>query len=164
MTPIKPISFLHEAGLPKGWGREVLIVNHAAKYNNNFPTGYSGKLLVYDKAGATSSMHYHVIKHETFYVLCGKFLLTYYDLNNADSQVKPLEAGDVVIIPPSNPHRLQCVTPGTIVEFATTDYSDDNYRIMKGDSQYPKVEKCTCTAERGPCECTQAYDESPISK
>jgi len=125
-APNGSIGFSTPVIVSKGWGREVQIVNK---------NEYAGKLLVYDKAGSISSMHFHLEKSESFYVLSGQFNLSYYDLENATLLGKTLNAGDVVDIPAGNPHQLLCVQPGTVIEFSTTDYSFDNYRIGKGDSQ-----------------------------
>ena len=136
MNKIEPISFSRAVDVPKGWGKEVHIVNNMVLPGQTFPTGYSGKLLSYTKEGAISSMHYHMIKHETFYVLAGSFVLNYYGLGLADSYSKMLFPGDIVVIPPGNPHQIICREfNSVIIEFATTDYSFDNYRIIKGDSQ-----------------------------
>ena len=124
--------------VPKGWGKEVQIVNLFAGGLPNFPTGYSGKLLVYDKAGAISSMHFHTKKHETFYVLSGYFLFAYYDPTTAERLTRTIDVGEVVSIPTNNPHQLSCLQSGTIIEFASSDFSWDNVRIGKGDSQHPK--------------------------
>lgn len=129
------IHFFSAGEIKKGWGHEVTVVNNDV-IDCLFPTGYSGKLLVYNKQYALSSMHYHSIKHETFYVLEGKFRFTYYDLEQAIPISRDLQRGDVVVIPPCNPHQVLCLTSsGTIIEFASTDYGWDNFRIAKGDSQ-----------------------------
>jgi quercetin dioxygenase-like cupin family protein len=132
---ITPITFKKALIVPKGWGSEVQITNNETTFELQLPTGYSGKLLVYDKVGAVSSLHFHTVKHETFYVLWGSFQLIYFNHENADRLEKTLIEGDIVVIPPNNPHQLICRTQGNIVEFASTDYSWDNYRIGKGDSQ-----------------------------
>jgi quercetin dioxygenase-like cupin family protein len=126
VTPNTPIGFTTSVVVPKGWGREIQIVNNI---------NYAGKLLIYDKSGATSSMHFHLEKSESFYVLSGEFSLNYYDLEKATLLNKIVKNGDVIDIPAGNPHQLVCVQPGTIIEFSTTDYDFDNYRIGKGDSQ-----------------------------
>ena len=44
--------------VPKGWGEELIIENNEM---------YCGKLLIFKK-GCRFSMHYHLIKDETWYV------------------------------------------------------------------------------------------------
>jgi len=41
----------------KGWGKEIIFASTPE---------YCGKLLVFDKAGAKCSMHFHLDKHETW--------------------------------------------------------------------------------------------------
>ncbi len=45
--------------VPKGWGGEIVIVNNDL---------YCGKILVFN-SGCQFSMHYHLIKQETWYVV-----------------------------------------------------------------------------------------------
>ena len=42
---------------------------------------------------------------------------------------------DTYRIPPLVPHQLICVEQGVIMEVSTPDSVEDNYRVMKGDSQ-----------------------------
>jgi mannose-6-phosphate isomerase-like protein (cupin superfamily) len=138
--PIQPIIIEKAINCAKGWGREVQIANNRVLKDEQFPTGYSGKLLVYDTKNAKSSMHFHTVKHETFYVLKGAFTFWHYDPVTADLFTNELTEGDVVVIPPNNPHQLMCRTEGaTIIEFASTDNCWDNFRIMKGDSQTKNI-------------------------
>jgi len=44
--------------VPKGWGHELILVNNEK---------YCGKILFFKK-GCKFSMHYHMIKQETWYV------------------------------------------------------------------------------------------------
>ena len=60
--------------VPKGWGHEVIFVNNDK---------YCGKILHF-KAEAKFSMHYHLLKMETWYVHSGKFLFKYIDTRTAD--------------------------------------------------------------------------------
>ena len=63
----KPIVYnaleCRECNVPKGWGHEVIFENNEL---------YCGKLLVFKK-GARFSLHYHMIKDETWYVQEGEF-------------------------------------------------------------------------------------------
>ena len=54
----------------KGWGEEIWITNNDK---------YCGKLLKFN-AGAKFSLHYHLKKHEHFFVLKGRLLLNYINL------------------------------------------------------------------------------------
>lgn len=137
MFPIalERITFKKAIHEPKGWGKEIKVCNAKSESYDKFPTGYSGKLLVYDRNNAVSSMHFHGQKHETFYVLSGEFTFRWLEPETANLGSKQLYEGDVVEIPPLNNHQVICVNAGTILEFASTDHTWDNYRVYKGDSQ-----------------------------
>jgi mannose-6-phosphate isomerase-like protein (cupin superfamily) len=128
--------------VPKGWGKEIIFTKlHKPSWETlTYPPleeepDYCGKILCFERVGAEGSMHFHVKKHETFYIHSGKFKLKYIDTMIADEHEIELVAGDVVVIPPHNPHKVVCLEVGEIFESSTTDYSDDSYRVQKGDSQ-----------------------------
>lgn len=111
----------------KGWGREVIFAS--------FPNaGYAGKLLDFN-TGGSSSMHYHALKHETFYVLSGKFKLETINPQTAKRSEMELNKGDTIVIPPHSSHKVTCLEAGVILEASSTDYAADSYRIEPGDSQ-----------------------------
>ncbi len=153
---IQLIEFRKANDVPKGWGKEVQIINFTALEG---VSGYSGKLLVYTAGDCRSSMHFHTRKHETFYLLKGRVKFCYYNPENADKHTRVLVEGDVVVIPPNNPHQIITETEATVIEFATTDYHWDNYRVEKGDSQksalapVPRARDnwCDYQSHRDPC-------------
>lgn len=104
--------------IEKSWGFERLIHNGA----------YCMKLLVYTKRIA-SSLHYHVAKHESFYVASGKFVL-----ENAMGPSQMMNPGDSVVLGPGAHHRLRCLEPGTIVEASTHDDPEDCVRLIPSES------------------------------
>jgi len=110
----------------KAWGYELWIVNHDA---------YCGKLLVFNK-DKKFSMHYHMIKEESWYVAKGKFEYRWINTETAETKVTWLEEGDVVDLERGQPHQLIALTKGaTIFEVSTKHYEEDSYRVVKGDSQ-----------------------------
>ncbi len=109
----------------KGWGNETIVVNNQE---------YCGKILRFNK-GKKFSCHFHILKHETFYVLMGKLNLRYYDLKNADNLNIELIPGDIVTIPRCEPHQIESLEESVIIEFSTHHEDSDSYRIAKGDSQ-----------------------------
>ena len=80
-------------------------------------------------------MHFHAEKDETWYVLSGKFKVICIDTNNARQYETMLIPGSVWHNPPLLPHQVICLEAGTIIEVSTPDSVEDNYRVMKGDSQ-----------------------------
>ena len=111
---------------PKKWGGEVVIINNIEK-------GYCGKILHFNK-DTKFSLHFH-FKDECWYIVSGKYLLKYFDTSNANSLELELNVGDIIHVPPMQPHQIICIESGDIFEVSTPDYADDSYRIGKGDSQ-----------------------------
>jgi mannose-6-phosphate isomerase-like protein (cupin superfamily) len=109
----------------KGWGHEVIFVNNDK---------YCGKILHF-KEGAKFSMHYHLIKTETWYIQSGQFLFKYIDTRTADIHEMTLTSGDTITNSIGEPHQLICIKEGDVFEVSTTHYDKDSYRVMKGDSQ-----------------------------
>jgi mannose-6-phosphate isomerase-like protein (cupin superfamily) len=109
----------------KGWGRETIFVNNDM---------YCGKILHFN-TGAKFSMHYHLKKKETWYVMHGKFQFKYINTKTADIISDILEPGDVITNEVGEPHQVICIEEGDIFEVSTTHYDSDSYRVFKGDSQ-----------------------------
>jgi len=123
-SEIKPI-FLKPKIIEKGWGKEIWIVN-----NNK----YCGKLLYFNK-NSKFSMHYHILKNETWFINEGEFIFRYYNGENADIIQKKLKKNDCINIPSCLPHQLECINGGCIIEISTQHFDTDSFRIIKGDSQ-----------------------------
>ena len=111
--------------IPKGWGKEMIITNNEL---------YCGKILMFKK-GCKFSMHYHLIKDETWFIAEGEFLYKWIDTETADIYEEELKPGDVVRQLPGQPHQLMAHTDGSIIEVSTEHFDDDSYRVSKGDSQ-----------------------------
>lgn len=114
-----------ECNIPKGWGCEVIFENNEL---------YCGKLLNFKK-GFKFSMHYHMIKDETWYVNEGKFIYRWIDTKTAELHERLLTVGDTVRQYPGQPHQLEAITDGVIFEVSTEHFDSDSYRVWKGDSQ-----------------------------
>ena len=111
--------------VPKGWGEELIIENNEM---------YCGKLLKFKK-GCKFSMHYHLIKDETWYVSKGEFIYRWIDTETAEIREKKLTRGDVVRQRPGQPHQLKAIQLGKIFEVSTHHEDSDSYRVLKGSSQ-----------------------------
>lgn len=111
--------------VPKKWGYEIILHNRL---------DYCGKILHFHKGGKFS-MHFHILKSETFYVNEGQFQLNYIDPQTADRKCMMLEKGNIIEIEKGNPHQLVALTEGEIFEASTMHHEFDSYRIEKGDSQ-----------------------------
>jgi len=111
--------------VPKGWGEELIIENNEL---------YCGKLLIFKK-GCKFSMHYHMIKDETWYVDKGIFIYRWIDTETADLKEQTLTSGDIVRQQPGQPHQLEALEDGVVFEVSTQHFDSDSYRVWKGDSQ-----------------------------
>ena len=111
--------------VPKGWGEEIIIENNEM---------YCGKLLKFKK-GCKFSMHYHLIKDETWYVDKGEFIYRWIDTETAETIEQKLKPGDVVRQRVGQPHQLIALTDGVVFEVSTQHFDEDSYRVVKGDTQ-----------------------------
>jgi len=109
--------------IPKGWGHEIIFVNNEK---------YCGKILVFKK-GFKFSMHYHILKQETWYVNKGSFIFRWIDTENGETNTMELFEGNSVTIPIGMPHQLQSLEDGEIFEVSTQHFDSDSYRIYKGN-------------------------------
>lgn len=115
----------------KAWGREIIFANYGQEKMN-----YCGKLLVYDKAAAKGSMHFHIRKHETFYVQQGSFRIHYIVTDTAEKLNITLKVGDTWVNEPGQPHQIESLEDNSIlIEASTFDENNDTYRVMPGDGQ-----------------------------
>lgn len=114
-----------EGFVKKGWGHELIWATNEH---------YCGKLLKFNK-GAKFSMHFHAVKDESWYVLDGLFKIVFIETHDASLHDITLKQGDVWRNRPLQPHQVICLEEGTIIEVSTPDSVEDNYRVMKGDSQ-----------------------------
>jgi mannose-6-phosphate isomerase-like protein (cupin superfamily) len=96
----------------KVWGSEKWIVNNEH---------YCGKMMILN-TGWRCSLHYHKIKHETFYILEGEVLMEY------DGQSVIMKPGDAQTIEPGKKHRFTGLKWSVIMEFSTTHDDLDVYR------------------------------------
>jgi len=119
LTKLNPIY------VPKGWGSESILVNNDE---------YCGKILKFN-AGAKFSMHAHIKKMETFYVLSGRIEVTGIYTEDSSRYISCLGKGDILHIPRFCFHQITAIEKSEIIEFSTHHEDSDSVRIEKGDSQ-----------------------------
>ena len=108
---------------PKGWGFEDWIRNKE----------YCGKLLFFKK-GKRCSFHYHIKKHETFYLFSGKLTIKIgWDNNILTAKSFTLYPGECLQIPRGLRHQMIALKNSNLFEFSTTHYEQDSKRVIKGD-------------------------------
>ena len=120
---IYDVKIQHPKRVEKKWGYELWIHND---------TDYCGKLLVFTQSGNKFSMHYHMIKDETWYVQEGAFQFDWIDTENGERCITQIQEGDVIEIKKGLPHQLTALTEeATIFEVSTQHFDDDSYRIYR---------------------------------
>ena len=111
--------------IEKGWGKETILVNNEE---------YCGKILSFNK-GTQFSMHMHVKKRETFYVVKGRLKVETILTEWAIKEAFEICAGQVINIPRLAFHQLTALEESEIIEISTHHDDLDSYRVLPGDSQ-----------------------------
>ena len=115
----------------KGWGFEIVFAN-----NDKF----CGKLLVFERAGAKTSMVLHKDKTKSWFVNAGKFKMTFVDPKDGSVKEAILEEGKTVDVGNLSPHSLEALQDGGVIfEVGTSDYVEDRFRLSPGDTQTQNV-------------------------
>jgi mannose-6-phosphate isomerase-like protein (cupin superfamily) len=127
----------------KTWGHELIVVTKTRVLE----AGYTLKILTCEPKGEASSIHYHMKKTETFFVLDGDLKLEIWlprmgckdklaagTIDNNDiklGRTMRLRPGEAVTLEPLVPHRFWANGVRTrFVETSTPDSPDDSYRIV----------------------------------
>jgi mannose-6-phosphate isomerase-like protein (cupin superfamily) len=107
----------------KGWGSETWIVNEE----------YCGKLLKLNK-GKMLSWHTHLLKREHFWLASGCVKVIYgWDDDIGTAKEFVMRPGMRFCVPTGLNHRLVALEDSEVIEFSTTHYDKDSYRLIKGD-------------------------------
>ncbi len=113
--------------IKKGWGFELV-------WSNN--DKYCGKLLVFERAGAKTSLVFHKEKAKSWFINAGKFKITFVDVATGEMKEAILEEGKTVDFGPLSPHQVEALVANSIIlEVGTADYVEDRFRLAPGDSQ-----------------------------
>lgn len=123
--------------ISKIWGFEKRIIHNDK---------YCGKLL-YIVKGKHTSLHYHKVKDETFFVHSGKVHVFFFDgglqefekkMANTSSDVMnvmeraTLNSGDNFCVPPGRLHQIFSVEDTVLYEFSTTYEEIGTVRLTEG--------------------------------
>lgn len=111
----------------KGWGYEIVWANNDK---------YCGKLLIFERAGAKTSLVFHKEKTKSWFVNAGKFKVKFVDVATGEIKEAILEEGKTVDFGQLGPHQLESLMPNSVIlEVGTTDYVEDRFRLSPGDTQ-----------------------------
>jgi hypothetical protein len=115
--------------IDKGWGFEIVFANNDK---------YCGKLLVFERAGAKTSLVFHKDKRKSWFVNSGKFKVRYIDVSTGEIKEAILEEGKTADFAELGPHQIESLAPNSMIfEVGTADYIEDRFRLAPGDSQKP---------------------------
>ncbi len=113
--------------IKKGWGFEIVWANNDQ---------YSGKLLVFDRVGAKTSLVFHKEKKKSWFVNAGKFKVVFIDVATGEMKEVILEEGKTVDFGELSPHQVEALEANSvIIEVGTTDFIEDRIRLAPGDTQ-----------------------------
>ena len=105
----------------KEWGHELIFHNDDE---------FCGKLLVFPNSGSSFSMHYHMLKNESWYVQAGSFEFDWIDTEEGQLYHSYLTPGECVDINIGQPHRLTSLRSDSIIfEVSTQHFDSDSHRI-----------------------------------
>lgn len=107
----------------KIWGHEIWLANNERE-------DYCGKIL-HINAGEGSSMHYHMDKHETFYVLKGELALELLDTADGEKSLVLIPEGEGYVIERGQPHQLTASIDTDIIEISTFHRDEDSHRLWR---------------------------------
>ena len=111
----------------KGWGFEIVWANNDK---------YSGKLLVFERAGSKTSMVFHKDRRKSWFINAGKFKITFIDVSTGQVKEAVLDEGKTVDLAELGPHQVEALVAGSIIlEVGTPDYVEDRFRLAPGDTQ-----------------------------
>jgi hypothetical protein len=111
----------------KGWGFEIIFANNDK---------YCGKLLVFERVGAKTSLVFHKEKVKSWFVNAGRFKVTYIDVSTGEMKQSELGEGQTADFGHLGPHQVEALVANSIIfEVGTSDYIEDRFRLAPGDTQ-----------------------------
>lgn len=111
----------------KGWGYEIIWANNDK---------YSGKLLVFDRVGAKTSLVFHKEKTKSWFINAGKFKITFIDVTTGETKQTEISEGQTADFAQLGPHQVEALVAGSIIfEVGTPDFVEDRFRLAPGDTQ-----------------------------
>ena len=113
--------------IDKGWGFELVFANNDK---------YCGKLLIFEHAGAKTSLVFHKEKAKSWFVNAGKFKVSFIDVTTGETKQAVLQEGQTADFGQLGPHQIEALEPNSIIfEVGTGDYVEDRFRLAPGDTQ-----------------------------
>ena len=119
--------------IDKGWGFEIIFANNDK---------YCGKLLVFERVGAKTSLVFHKEKSKSWFINAGRFKLTFIDVATGEAKEAILEEGKTADFGALGPHQIEALVANSIIfEVGTADYVEDRFRLAPCDTQTKQPEQ-----------------------
>lgn len=91
---------------------------------------YSGKILVFEKNGKRTPLHFHKRRNKSWFVNVGKFKVQWIDTVDGKSYAQELSEGNVFHVPALMPVSLEALADNSaIAETGDAVLADDFYRL-----------------------------------
>jgi mannose-6-phosphate isomerase-like protein (cupin superfamily) len=117
----------------KGWGFELVFANNDK---------YCGKLLIFERAGAKTSLVFHKEKAKSWFINAGRFKVTFIDVVTGEIKQSELSEGQTADFGPLGPHQIEALVDNSMIfEVGTADYVEDRFRLAPGDTQKKVLEQ-----------------------
>ena len=118
--------FQHYQHTKKVWGKEILLTN---PQNTFSPNQYCSKLMVVE-SGWQCSLHRHLVKDETFFILDGVVIIET-SLDGEKLSWDVFTAGDSIHIRPKVWHRFKATNNPVLMLEVSTPHSDGDVERME---------------------------------
>lgn len=104
------------------WGQEIIWATQE---------DYTGKILVFAKKGAKTSLHFHKEKDKTYFVNLGSFKLRWVDVKDGQLYEQTLEEGSTWHCPPLQPCSLEALQDqSSVSEVNNSSNEEDVYHLI----------------------------------
>lgn len=114
--------------IEKKWGKEFILPDQ---------DGYTTKFMSV-QPGGTCSVHFHKFKNETFVLLKGQLLATYFTQEGEKVEVLLSNPLDSLVLPNCTPHTFKIPLDQEgetwFLESSTVDHPKDSYRLTRSTS------------------------------
>jgi hypothetical protein len=99
------------------WGTEIIWVSNEK---------FCGKILIFKEAGAKTPIQFQKVKHKTWFVNEGTFIVRWIDTATGVAKENVIKQADVVDVPPLRPFQLEALLPNSILlESGTAELEND---------------------------------------
>lgn len=102
------------------WGKELIWTATES---------YCGKILIFEKADKSTTLHFHKEKNKSWFVNAGKFLVTWIDTSTGQAFSKELPEGSVFEVPALLPVKLKSLEDNSAMAECSSNVADDYLQL-----------------------------------